>query len=638
MKIFLAFLLALPAWAAIPTATMWEIRSSATASNVNGGGFNYAHATLINDLACTSATGNAPVCSSATYNFVAGDADAWLFVQSGTNWYANQFCPIASVASNQATLNATIGACVILSNNRWIANTVAGVASTASPTGGVFGVDFSQQDTAELTNTDGASSTTSTTFTSAGSTFRTIMRGNVIHITTTGTGAQCIVGWYHVESVTDANNVVLDRAPSAGSGCAAATWFLGGAFADVSDAIFELATSSATAANRYFVKAATYTVGAVTVSTGLGNAVWPVVLEGYSSLRGDRPVGATRPVFAMGTATFTPGAQWDLYSLSFTGTAASVLSMGSNSKLINVKCVNSSTTADRVCITPAADYYLTGLDVASYRGLAVSTATSNGTITGSYLHDSNVCFSSGASSTGAPVVDGNIMAGCILYGVRFTAAATNSTLVQNNTIYGFATPIASSVGISFATGVTDVRVRGNIVSGFSTGIAHADAQSIAFSDFNNLYNNTTASSNWQSGANSRALDPQFTSVAELSGSTATTSGSVLTQSGGDFSTVVDGRDFLYLISGTGITAGIYGITSHTADTLTLDIAPGTNATTDKVWRVLTGRNFAIGTNLKALGFPGAFPAALTTAYTDIGGVQRQESGGGSSNKAYPILK
>lgn len=38
-----------------------------------------------------------------------------------------------------------------------------------------------------------------------------------------------------------------------------------------------------------------------------------------------------------------------------------------------------------------------------------------------------------------------------------------------------------------------------------------------------------------------------------------------------------------------------------------------------------GRNFAIGTNLKALAYPGVFPGALSTGYLDIGAVQRLES-------------
>lgn len=38
-------------------------------------------------------------------------------------------------------------------------------------------------------------------------------------------------------------------------------------------------------------------------------------------------------------------------------------------------------------------------------------------------------------------------------------------------------------------------------------------------------------------------------------------------------------------------------------------------------------DFSIGTNLKAFGSPGAFPAGLSTGYLDIGAVQRQEAGG-----------
>lgn len=42
-------------------------------------------------------------------------------------------------------------------------------------------------------------------------------------------------------------------------------------------------------------------------------------------------------------------------------------------------------------------------------------------------------------------------------------------------------------------------------------------------------------------------------------------------------------------------------------------------------------DYSIGTNLKALGFPGIFPGAVSTGYLDIGAVQRQESGGGGSS-------
>lgn len=41
-------------------------------------------------------------------------------------------------------------------------------------------------------------------------------------------------------------------------------------------------------------------------------------------------------------------------------------------------------------------------------------------------------------------------------------------------------------------------------------------------------------------------------------------------------------------------------------------------------------DFSIGTNLKAQGWPGAFPGGLSTGYMDIGAVQRQEAASGGS--------
>lgn len=42
-------------------------------------------------------------------------------------------------------------------------------------------------------------------------------------------------------------------------------------------------------------------------------------------------------------------------------------------------------------------------------------------------------------------------------------------------------------------------------------------------------------------------------------------------------------------------------------------------------------DFSIGTNLKALGWPGVFPGATSTGYLDIGAVQRVEGGGSSAS-------
>src|SRR3990167_5722561 len=46
-------------------------------------------------------------------------------------------------------------------------------------------------------------------------------------------------------------------------------------------------------------------------------------------------------------------------------------------------------------------------------------------------------------------------------------------------------------------------------------------------------------------------------------------------------------------------------------------------------------DFSIGANLKALGWPGLFPAGLSTGYLDIGAVQRQEPAGGGGLLVHP---
>ena len=51
---------------------------------------------------------------------------------------------------------------------------------------------------------------------------------------------------------------------------------------------------------------------------------------------------------------------------------------------------------------------------------------------------------------------------------------------------------------------------------------------------------------------------------------------------------------------------------------------------DPTFTNAAGGNFAVGTNMKAAGFPGLFPSGTSTGYLDIGAVQRQEGGGATS--------
>ncbi len=167
----------------------FEIQSGGSDTN-NGGGFSPA-ATFATDLAATSATGSSPVVTSASYNFISRDVGHWLFVKSGTNWSPG-FYQIASVAANAATLTASIGSAVLFGTTTTPPatplNIVTGCATTASPTGGTWGIDYSRKTTPGISYTDAViDATTNTKFTSVGNPVGPHIVGNVLAVTA-GTG------------------------------------------------------------------------------------------------------------------------------------------------------------------------------------------------------------------------------------------------------------------------------------------------------------------------------------------------------------------------------------------------------------------------------------------------------------------
>lgn len=612
---------------AIASGTVWEINSGATASNANAGGFNPANANFLTDFTATSATGNAPVISSASYNFVAGDVGAWIYVKSGTNWTPGYY-QITSVGGNAATVNATIGAAIQFSGTVWKANTVAGVATVASPTGGTCGIDFSQGTASIISGTDLACAdgdAAAPVITSAGTPFSVRYIGNLIYVSA-GTGYT--VGRYEIVSVSG-SNATLDRAVGTDGAKVDGTFAVGGALslASSDDAVFE----TMVAGNIAHVKNGTYVIGGTVSLSTAGSATLSITLQGYATLRGDDPRTTSRPTFNCAAATFTFASQWYVKNIIFVGTASPVVTQGNYNAMLYCKVINSSTTANRAAIICGsnANYFFN--EFCSYRGLGMQAAGSN-FIYGNYIHDSVTGIYN--STTAFLTAINNLIVGCTSYGIWTDAPGIITQTYIGNTVYGYATPIALSRGFRIDTGTRDIQCFNNIVSGWTTGIWHEDVgQSVLIENYNCLYGNTANTENHTLGANTITTDPGFASVTNLAGTTATTSGSVLTQAAGDFSTVVDGQDYLYLISGTGVTAGIYGITAHTATTLTLDIAPGTNATADKVWRVITGRNFAIGTNAKNAGAPTVFTNAPTNTYVDLGAAQSQYGSGIAANLA-----
>ena len=574
---------------ALAATNLYELRNTATAGNLNGGGFNPGNANFFTDFTATSADTAAPVISSASYAFVAGDQDAYAYVKAGTNWRAG-FYRIASVSGGNATLDATLGTGMYFDAgmNRWLPTTWTGCASTASPTGGTLGFAFMFQDAAEATMTDLASVGASTTLTSAAAPFRAIFVGNILSLNTTGTGAFGVVGRYEIVSYTNATTVVTDRTTNTGTALVAGQGRIGGAvplgttgtLSD--DSFFE---RDGVAGNRYFFRSGTYTPFALAIAVG-GTVSAPQFWTGYKTVWGDVCNDSDRPVLAMAANGLTAPVQVQIRNIIFTTTAANGITAALGDIWENCSFINTSTTTGRAAFGTSTGS-LINCEFISYRGSAL-VLTGASFIMGCIIRNSDIGVRTTTSGSGHVRIDDCIIENCRSFGFQVGSAFTGAIYINRCTFVG--TLDTTGVAIDIPTGKSAIYISENIIWGWATGIQAVDSVANSLSYGNNFYNNDTDVTVWQKMKSDMAIDPAFTNEGQITGATATTSGSVLTQSGADFSTVTDNVDFCYLVSGTGITVGFYKITGHTTTTLTFDIAPGTSATADKVFSVVTGHN------------------------------------------------
>lgn len=237
----------------------------------------------------------------------------------------------------------------------------------------------------------------------------------------------------------------------------------------------------------------------------------------------------------------------------------------------------------------AADSVCFNCEAVSQNGIGLNAASTNVRFYGCYAHD---CANGMTYSTSRGSMSFCVIESCSSAAVQLNSS-NDTILLANNTLYGSEAKIGTGIALTSSVAVNNVFLN-NIIYGFTTGISQTTTQNKSnMGAFNDFYNNTTDTSLYYKDGSDIAVNPAFANVTQLTGSTATTSGSVLTQSGGDFSTVTDNVDYVYISAGTGITVGKYLITSHTSTTITLNNAPGTNATADKVWSITTGHNFAI---------------------------------------------
>lgn len=503
----------------------------------------------------------------------------------------------------------------------------AGMANGGGFKPGASGTDFSQQDAAQYNLTSVTTAGIDATLLSASAASN--MVGNIAHIIS---GTNFTVGWYEIISVVAGVSITLDRTcTSAGAGSSGVV-NIGGALSfgsTLDDDFMEIVVGG----NTIWVKhdgSTDYTLGeGISVASSSGTLTAPVIIEGYRTTRGDRPTGTSRPRFACGTFAFNLNNMMaNVKNIRFNGTPTTLLTSPALGGMIeNCQAINTSSTVDRVAMQIAAETLALGNDVVSQNGVAIASATGS-MIVNNYIHDSNKGVA-GAFARNYILV--NIFEGNTTADIELSST-TGSSKIISNTIYGSEAKLGIGINLLGATNPLN-RIINNIIYGKVTGISVATVeQKTNVSYFNDFFNNTTNATNHTLHSTDITTTPSFTGATQITGTTATTSGSTLTQSGGDFSTVTDVNDYLHVVSGTGVTTGIYQITAHTGTTLTTNNALGTSSGGDVVYFIMTGHNFEVGTNMKATAYQVTNTGIESTSYLDIGAVQRVEptasAGGG----------
>jgi len=366
------------------------------------------------------------------------------------------------------------------------------------------GTDFTLQDASQDSGTD-LDTVDNDTVGSASHNFVAADVGNFIHITA---GSGFTVGWYEITAV-GSNNADLDRAvgthPITG-----ATWAYGGACSlnsTLDDDMFE----ASEAGNIFWMEDGNYTLGESLNIGQDGNTTNAIRLEGYSSTRGDDPVGDTRPNIAAGALTMLFDDYWHIRNIIVTGTSSDVLRCDIACVARHVSSSNTSGTSNRASFRfGSASGGLKYSDVSSTNGDAIFIQGVNATVgPGVYIHDSTTCIDI-SSGIDASIIHFNIIETCTV-GIN-AAGTTTDVVIINNTIWASTTSGTTGI-LSAGASAAEWHIYNNIISGWGTGANFNTLLDSNSSDFNNYFGNTTDRTNLNVGNNDFDTDPSFTDAA-----------------------------------------------------------------------------------------------------------------------------
>ena len=373
--------------------------------------------------------------------------------------------------------------------------------------------DYSNQDTAQLTLTDCATSGIGiTTVTSVTGGFTAAMVGNCIRI---DSGTNVTAGFYMITSRTDTNTIAVDRAPdNGGGGISAGACKVGGAAKTFESATTNDLSDALVTGAKVWVKNEAWNE-AVTLTTG-GSVANPVIIEGYNSTRGDAPTGATRPTNdrASGAGDAFNIATSTVILRYLIGKSAGGDGFDNNSTGDGVfwKCRGTANGGVGFRNSQNSRSNATFFDVEGDTNTSVGFSEGGGSGEAKaafvYAHDNT---SNGMNLAIAASIVGAISEANASHG--FFANANQAHTLINCVLDG--NTGAATDGVNVGTGTElSITILNNIISNNGDdGMQGGTIAAMPTINYNNVYGNGTAYEGFTAGANDLTTDPSFTNRA-----------------------------------------------------------------------------------------------------------------------------
>lgn len=430
------------------------------------------------------------------------------------------------------------------------------------------GTNYADQDSPQLSLTDFATSGAgSTTLTSATGGFTAAMIGNAIRIAS-GTNFQ--TGYYVVTAYTDTNTVTVDRTPTSGGAGSGGTGRLGGAFAMPGPSLSTTATITSPLA-------AGHTINIRGAGTDNPSTVDYTQATYQQYAAGNQTAGYIRWVGYNGRPYLETTDGYLIYNASYHSVENLKVRPGS-APSFTAGMIHGLGVSATNCIFEA-----NGKDISGIQGVPYdcSFINSGSTTAGIYYAISLHSY--------AGYCSGNFIKNWRGGGITSNGAVMGN--IHHNLIIGCKGTTPSAILSTGAAATYNVTIVNNTIYNCAgDAIRCAASTDIQVTQIMNniIANNTGAGVNY--AVNTAAVNDRMVRIRS--------------------------NRNCYYGNGNTILNGSLGPNDVTLDPQF--VATGSD-------------NFAIGTNLKALGFPGAFRGSGTTGYLDLGAVQRQETGGSSQS-------